>query len=61
LARDMGQEPSLLRRYYEARGMAESFREGLLEEKTLNFLAKNARITEVEASQLSPKPDSSRE
>jgi trigger factor len=61
LGRDMGQEPSLVRRYYETRGMAESFRERLLEEKTLNFLAKSARITEVEAGRLSPKPDSSRE
>ncbi len=61
LAQGMGQEPSLVRRYYDARGITESFREGLLEEKTLNFLAKNATITEVEASQLSAKPDSSRE
>jgi len=55
LAEGMGQEPSVVRRYYEARGMMESFRERLLEEKTLNFLAKGAKITEVEASRLSPE------
>jgi trigger factor len=61
LARSMGQEPSVVRRYYEARGMVESLRERLLEEKTLNFLANGAKITQIEASQLSPEPDSSRE
>lgn len=61
LAQDMGQEPSVVRRYYEARGMMESFRDRLLEEKTLNFLVKGAKITEVEASQLSPEQNASRE
>jgi trigger factor len=55
LAEGMGQEPSVVRRYYEARGMVEFFRERLLEEKTLNFLVKGAKITEVEASRLSPE------
>jgi trigger factor len=61
LAQSMGQEPSVVRRYYEARGMVESFRDRLLEEKTLNFLVKGAKITEVEASQLSPEQNASRE
>ena len=61
LAQDMGQEPSVVRRYYEARGMMESFKDRLLEEKTLNFLVKGAKITEVEASQLSPEQNASRE
>jgi trigger factor len=55
LSRNVGQEPSLLRRYYEARGMVEHFKERLLEEKTLNFLLKGAKITEVGAS--SPNPE----
>jgi trigger factor len=58
LAANMGQEPSVVRRYYEARGMAESFRERLLEEKTLNFLVKGAKILEIEASRLSPEKSS---
>jgi hypothetical protein len=41
--------------------MVESFRDRLLEEKTLNFLVKGAKITEVEASQLSPEQNASRE
>ncbi|MBN2033615.1 MAG: trigger factor [Deltaproteobacteria bacterium] len=47
LAQDMGQDPATVRRYYEARGLVENFRERLLEEKTLNLLVNNARITEV--------------
>ena len=57
LAGSMGEEPSLVRRYYEARGMVDQFRERLLEEKTLNFLVKGAKITEVGASP--PKPEAS--
>jgi trigger factor len=61
LAQSMGQEPSVVRRYYEAREMVESFRDRLLEEKTLNFLIKGAKITEVEASRLHPEQNASRE
>lgn len=56
LAQSMGQEPSVVRRYYEERDMLDSYRERLLEEKTLNFLVEGAKITEVEASRLSPVP-----
>jgi len=55
LAAGMGQEPSAVHRYYEARGMVDSFREKLLEEKTLNFLVKGAKITEVEATERNPE------
>jgi len=54
LAAGMGQDASLVHRYYEARGMMDSFREKLLEEKTLNFLVKGAKITETEESRKSP-------
>jgi len=61
LAQRIGQEPSMVRRYYEARGMVESFREKLLEEKTLNFLAEGAKITKPGASQPNPEEVAPRE
>jgi trigger factor len=61
LAGSMGQEPSIVRRYYEARGMADTFREKLLEEKTLNFLVEGAKINPVDTSPESPKEIASRE
>jgi trigger factor len=60
-ANSMGLEPSIVRRYYEAKDMVETFKERLLEEKTLNFLVKGANITEVPASRLSPEQSASRE
>ncbi len=42
----IGQEPETLRKYYEANGFIETFREKLLEEKTLNYLVKGAKIIE---------------
>jgi trigger factor len=61
LAQSMGQEPSIVRRYYEARGMVDTFRDKLLEEKTLNFLVKGAKIVEVDASPEHPEAVASRE
>jgi trigger factor len=61
LAQGMGQEPSIVRRYYEAREMVDAFRERLLEEKTLNFLVNGAKVIEVGASQANPKEVASRE
>ena len=55
LAQSMGQEPSIVRRYYEAREMVDTFRERLLEEKTLNFLVKGAKITEIDATRPNPE------
>lgn len=52
LALNMGQEPEGLRKYYEAKDLVESFRHKLLEEKTLNYLVKGAKITEVEADKI---------
>ena len=40
----IGQEPEIIRKYYEANNLLESFREKLLEEKTLNYLVENAKI-----------------
>jgi len=52
LALNTGQEPEALRRYYEANNLVESFRQQLLEEKTLNYIVKGAKITEVEADKI---------
>jgi len=41
--------------------MVDTFRESLLEEKTLNFLLKGANIIQVDASQPNPEEDASRE
>jgi len=48
LAATMGQDPETLRKYYEARNLVDSFKENLTEEKTLNYLAEHANITEVD-------------
>jgi trigger factor len=61
LAQRIGQEPSMVRRYYEARGMVDSFREKLLEEKTLNFLVGGASITEPGATRPNPEEVAHRE
>ncbi len=52
LALRTGQEPEALRRYYETNNLVESFRQQLLEEKTLNYIVKGAKITEVEADMI---------
>ncbi len=56
LAKGIGQDPKLVRRYYEAKGLFEGFRDRLLEEKTLNYLAKGAKIREFEAARIDDAP-----
>jgi trigger factor len=56
LAKGIGQDPKVVRQYYEAKGLLEGFRDRLLEEKTLNYLAKGAKIREVEAAQMKDAP-----
>jgi trigger factor len=51
-AQNMGQEPDIVRKYYEANNLVDAFKEKLLEEKTLNYLIKNAKVTEMEAEKL---------
>lgn len=53
MALSIGQSPEVLRNYYEANNILETFKDRLLEEKTLNFLIKGAKITETNAE----KPD----
>jgi trigger factor len=47
----LGQDPDAVRKFYDVRNMTDSVREGLMEEKALNYLAENAIIREVEASE----------
>jgi trigger factor len=55
-AKGIGQDPKVVRQYYEAKGLLEGFRDRLLEEKTLNYLVKGAKIREVEAAQIKDVP-----
>jgi trigger factor len=48
LAAGMGQSPRIVRQYYEAKDLMDSLRYKLTEEKTLNYLIKNARVLPVE-------------
>lgn len=52
MALKMGQEPDVLRQYYEANNLVDSFKQQLLEEKALNYLVKGAKVTEVEADKI---------
>jgi len=56
LAKGIGQDPKVIRQYYEAKGLMEGFRDRLLEEKTLNYVVKGAKIREVEAAQIKGAP-----
>jgi trigger factor len=56
LAKGIGQDPKVIRQYYEAKGLLEGFRDRLLEEKTLNYLVKGAKIREVEADPIKEAP-----
>jgi trigger factor len=57
LALSTGQDPEALSQYYEANNLRESFRQQLLEEKTLNYLVKGANIIEVEADKIKREPE----
>jgi trigger factor len=48
MSMSIGQEPEIIRKYYEANNLLESFRVKLLEEKTLNYLVENAKIIDRE-------------
>ena len=49
MAQNIGQELKAVRQYYEANQLVDSFREGLLEEKTLNYLVNGAKVIELKA------------
>jgi len=50
----LGQDPETVRKFYDARNMTGTVREGLMEEKALNYLAENAIIKEIEPSEAVP-------
>ena len=52
MAKSLGQDSEVLRKYYEANNLVDSYKGKLLEEKTLNYLVKNANILEVTADQI---------
>ena len=56
MALNMGQDPEVLRKYHEDNNLEGSFRQGLLEEKTLNYLVKCATV-KVEADKISSEQD----
>jgi trigger factor len=56
LAKGMGQDAKVVRQYYEAKGLLDGFQDRLLEEKTLNYLVKGAKIREIEAAQIKDAP-----
>jgi len=56
LAKGIGQDPKVVRQYYEAKGLLDGFQDRLLEEKTLNYLVKGAKIREFEAAQIQDTP-----
>jgi len=61
VAASMGQDPGIVRQYYEARGLVDSYKEELLHEKTLNYLVGRAKIKEVDRDALSENKDAEKE
>lgn len=55
MALNMGQDPQVVRSYYEASQALDAFRDRLLEEKTLNYLVEGASIKAVTADVLRPE------
>ena len=48
LAASTGQDAEILRKYYQAKNLMDALEEKLLEEKTLNYLVKNAKISTID-------------
>lgn len=55
IAQSMGQPVESIKQYYEARGLMDSLRETLMEEKTLNYLMEHAKI--IPKKSKNEKPD----
>jgi len=53
MAASMGQDAEIVRQYYEARGLTDTLKDKLVEEKTLKYLVENAKVLEVERDELS--------
>ncbi len=50
MAREMGQPPEAIANFYNQGNMLDNLRHSLLQEKTLNFLVENAKITDAAIS-----------
>ena len=55
MAKDFGANGEMIRQYYEANDLMDSYRNTLLREKTLNYLVENARIIAVDADKITDK------
>jgi trigger factor len=55
IARSMGQPAESIKQYYEARGLTDSLRETLMEEKTLNYLVEHATLLTKEGVAAKPE------
>ena len=52
IAQSMGQPVEAIRQYYEAKGLMDSLRGTLMEEKTLNYLVEHASIKDVDKGKI---------
>jgi trigger factor len=55
MAEDFGTNYEIIRQYYEANDLLDNYRQGLLREKTLNYLVENASIIAVDKDQIIDK------
>jgi|WetSurMetagenome_2_1015567.scaffolds.fasta_scaffold69574_3 trigger factor len=55
MSMDFGTDQGVIRQYYESNDLVDSFRQGLLREKTLNHLVENARIIETDPDKIKDK------
>jgi trigger factor len=55
MSKDYGADSATIRQYYEANDLMDSYRQGLLREKTLNYLVENARIITVDSGKITGK------
>jgi trigger factor len=55
MSKDFGTNMETIRQYYESNDLLDSFRQGLLREKTLNHLVENARIIETDPDKIKDK------
>jgi trigger factor len=55
MSKDYGADSSAIRQYYEANDLLDSYRQGLLREKTLNYLVENARVITVDSDKITDK------
>ena len=57
MADGIGQPSDVIRKYYEANNLMDSFKEMLQKEKTLSFLVENAKVTETTSDNMVNKLD----